>query len=231
MSRPFSLSALLLAVLMLAAPAFAAGNKWTQRVAAGQDVWATVQTSQGDFTLRLFSKDAPKTVASFVGLATGQKEWTNPETGKPTKKPLYEGVTFHRVIPGFMIQGGDPTGTGAGSVGFNVPDEFHNGHTFDKPGMAAMANVGRPDTNSSQFFVTVAPTQYLNDRHTIFGEVVQGYDVVEKISKVPTSRGNRPEEPVVIRKVVLSDRAPGAKAPPAKAAPAKGKGASAAHKP
>jgi peptidyl-prolyl cis-trans isomerase A (cyclophilin A) len=220
MLRPLALSALLLAASLAAAqppaaPAAKGSGKWTQRVTAGKDVWATLQTSEGDIVVRLFSRAAPQTVASFVGVASGEKEWRHPVTGEVSRKPLYEGVLFHRVIPGFMIQGGDPAGTGSGNPGYFVPDEFNNGHTYDRPGLLGMANVGQPNTNGSQFFITVAPTPHLTNRHTIFGEVVSGYETVEKISQVPTARGNRPVTPVTLQKVILSDKAPKAKAAPA----------------
>ncbi|ATB45624.1 peptidylprolyl isomerase [Corallococcus macrosporus] len=191
-----------------APPAEAASGEWTQKVQAGQDLYATLETNQGAVTVRLFSKDAPKTVANFVGLATGEKAWTDPKTGQRVEgKPLYDGVIFHRVIPGFMIQGGDPTGTGRGDPGYRFEDEFQSGRTFNKPGLLAMANAG-PGTNGSQFFITTSTPNYLNNRHTIFGEVVSGYDVVEKISNVPRDGRDRPQEPVVIQKIVMSDQAP-----------------------
>jgi peptidyl-prolyl cis-trans isomerase A (cyclophilin A) len=223
MLRPLLTTVLLLAASVAAAqpPASTAPQgKWTRHVAAGKDVWATVKTSQGEFVLRLFSKAAPLTVTSFVAVASGEKEWRHPVSGAVSRKPLYEGVIFHRVIPGFMIQGGDPAGTGSGNPGYYVPDEFNNGYSYDRPGLVGMANAG-PNTNGSQFFITVGPAPHLTNRHTIFGEVVAGYDVVEKISKVETARGNRPVEPVTIQKVVLSDKAPKA---------AKGQGAAAAAK-
>ncbi|MFP2928955.1 peptidylprolyl isomerase [Pyxidicoccus sp. 3LG] len=186
----------------------AASGEWTKKVQAGQDVYATLNTNQGAIVVRLFSKDAPKTVANFVGLATTEKPWTDPNSSKRiTDRPLYQGVVFHRVIPGFMIQGGDPTGTGRGDPGYRFEDEFQSGRTFDKPGLLAMANAG-PGTNGSQFFITTSTPDYLNNRHTIFGEVVQGYDVVEKISNVPRDRADRPLQPVVIEKISLSDQAP-----------------------
>ncbi|WP_410477972.1 peptidylprolyl isomerase [Myxococcus sp. MxC21-1] len=158
--------------------------------------------------MRLFSKDAPKTVANFVGLATGEKAWTDPKTGQRVEgKPLYDGVIFHRVIPGFMIQGGDPTGTGRGDPGYRFEDEFQSGRTFNKKGLLAMANAG-PGTNGSQFFITTSTPDYLNNRHTIFGEVVSGYDVVEKISNVQRDPRDKPLEPVVIQKIAMSDQAP-----------------------
>ncbi|WP_426749194.1 peptidylprolyl isomerase [Myxococcus sp. Y35] len=191
-----------------APPAEAASGEWTQKVQAGQDVYATLETNQGAIVVRLFSKDAPKTVANFVGLATGEKAWTDPKTGQRVEgKPLYDGVIFHRVIPGFMIQGGDPTGTGRGDPGYRFEDEFQSGRTFDKPGLLAMANAG-PGTNGSQFFITTSTPNYLNNRHTIFGEVVSGYDVVEKISNVKRDARDKPLEPVVIQKIAMSDQAP-----------------------
>jgi peptidyl-prolyl cis-trans isomerase A (cyclophilin A) len=186
----------------------AASGEWTKKVQAGQEVYATLKTNQGDITVRLFSKDAPKTVANFVGLATGEKPWTDPNSGqRVTGKPLYDGVIFHRVIPGFMIQGGDPTGTGRGDPGYRFEDEFQSGRTFNKPGLLAMANAG-PGTNGSQFFITTSTPDYLNNRHTIFGEVVKGYEVVEKISNVQRDTRDRPQTPVVINTIAMSDQAP-----------------------
>ncbi|WP_246357835.1 peptidylprolyl isomerase, partial [Pyxidicoccus fallax] len=186
----------------------AATGEWTKKVQAGQEVYATLNTNQGDIVVRLFSKDAPKTVANFVGLATGEKSWKDPRTNEQVQgRPLYEGVIFHRVIPGFMIQGGDPTGTGRGDPGYRFEDEFQSGRTFNKPGLLAMANAG-PGTNGSQFFITTSSPGYLNNRHTIFGEVVQGYEVVEKISNVERDRADRPLQQVVIQKVTMSDAAP-----------------------
>ncbi|WP_304608593.1 peptidylprolyl isomerase [Hyalangium versicolor] len=173
----------------------------------GKDLWATFETSEGTIVVKLFSKDAPKTVANFVGLASGQKEWKDPATLQTIKRPLYDGTVFHRVIPNFMIQGGDPLGKGIGGPGYSFEDEFQSGRTFEKPGILAMANRG-PATNGSQFFITVAPTPWLNNRHTIFGETVKGYDVVEKISKVPTAAANAPKTPVVVKKVTISDKQP-----------------------
>ncbi|MCP3104606.1 peptidylprolyl isomerase, partial [Myxococcus sp. K15C18031901] len=182
-----------------------ATGEWTKKAVAGQDLLATLETNQGPITVRLFAKDAPKTVANFVGLATGEKPWTDPRSGeRVTGKPLYDGVVFHRVIPNFMIQGGDPTGTGRGDPGYRFEDEFQSGRTFNKVGLLAMANAGR-NTNGSQFFITTSTPEYLNNKHTIFGEVVKGYDVVEKISNVQTDPSDRPVSPVVIQKIVLAD--------------------------
>jgi peptidyl-prolyl cis-trans isomerase A (cyclophilin A) len=186
----------------------ASAKGFQKKALEGQDLWATLQTNQGAIVVKLFSKDAPKTVANFVGLASGEQPWLNPKTGaREEGKPLYDGVIFHRVIPEFMIQGGDPTGTGRGDPGYRFEDEFKSGRGFDKKGLLAMANAG-PGTNGSQFFITVATPSYLNGRHTIFGEVVQGYDVVEKIAAVPRNRQDRPDADVVIQHVAVSDTQP-----------------------
>jgi peptidyl-prolyl cis-trans isomerase A (cyclophilin A) len=156
----------------------------------------------GNIVCRLFEKDAPKTVQNFVALATGRKAWTDPATGTTKHTPLYSGTTFHRVIPDFMIQGGDPAGNGTGSPGYQFEDEFNGDHVFDKPGLLAMANSG-PNTNGSQFFITVAPTPWLNGKHTIFGEVVSGQDVVDAISKVPRNAEDKPLTPVKIVRIAI----------------------------
>jgi peptidyl-prolyl cis-trans isomerase A (cyclophilin A) len=183
------------------------GGKWMKMALEGKELYATLKTSEGDIVVRLFSKDAPKTVANFVGLATGEKEWTDPKTGQKSKKPLYDGTIFHRVIPNFMIQAGDPLGTGTGDPGYRFEDEFQSGRKFEKVGLLAMANAGR-NTNGSQFFITVANTPHLNNRHTIFGEVITGYEVAKKISEVPRGANDRPNKAVVLEKVVVSDKAP-----------------------
>jgi peptidyl-prolyl cis-trans isomerase A (cyclophilin A) len=190
-------------------PTAAGGGKWMKMALEGKELYATLKTSEGDIVVRLFSKDAPKTVANFVGLATGEKEWTDPKTGQKTQKPLYEGTIFHRVIPNFMIQGGDPLGTGMGDPGYRFEDEFQSGRKFEKEGLLAMANAGR-NTNGSQFFITVANTPHLNNRHTIFGEVISGYEVAKKISEVPKGPSDRPNKEVVLQRVVVSDKAPAA---------------------
>ncbi|MCL2490006.1 MAG: peptidylprolyl isomerase [Propionibacteriaceae bacterium] len=166
-------------------------------------VKATLHTNLGDIVLRLFDDEAPKTVANFVGLATGTKEFTN-ESGAKTTGPFYDGVIFHRVIPGFMIQGGDPTGTGRGGPGYQFGDEIFPGRGFDKPYILAMANAG-PGTNGSQFFITVAATPGLNRKHTIFGEVDDeaSAKVVDKIAAVKTGRADRPMQDVVINSVTV----------------------------
>jgi peptidyl-prolyl cis-trans isomerase A (cyclophilin A) len=176
---------------------------------AGKDLYATFDTTQGKVVVKLFPKDAPKTVENFVGLATGEKEWTHPQTSeKRTGTPLYDGTVFHRCIPQFMVQGGDPLGRGTGGPGYRFEDEFKSGRRFDKPGLLAMANSG-PNTNGSQFFITVVPTPHLNNRHTIFGEVVQGYEVVDRIAnELPKDRNDRPTTEVRINKLTISTTAP-----------------------
>jgi len=167
---------------------------------------ATLHTNHGDIVLNLFGDHAPKTVANFVGLASGTKEYTDPKTQKMTTGKFYDGLTFHRVMDGFMIQGGCPLGDGTGSPGYSFADEFHPELIFNKPYLLAMANAG-PGTNGSQFFITVGPTPHLNRRHTIFGEVADqsSRDVVDKIAKVRTGRADRPVDPVVINSVDISE--------------------------
>jgi peptidyl-prolyl cis-trans isomerase A (cyclophilin A) len=162
---------------------------------------AVIHTTSGDITVKLFDDKAPETVKNFIDLAKGTKEWTDPKTGKKVKgKPLYNGTIFHRVIPNFMVQGGDPLGNGMGGPGYQFKDEFAPGLQFDKPGILAMANAG-PGTNGSQFFITVAPTPWLNQRHTIFGEVTKGMDVVTKIVTAPRGPNDMPNSPVKIKKI------------------------------
>ncbi len=163
---------------------------------------ATLQTNQGRIVLRLFPDHAPKTVRNFVELAEGGREWTDPRTRAKTKDKLYDGTVFHRVIAGFMVQGGDPLGTGTGGPGYRFADEIHPDLRFDKPYLLAMANAG-PGTNGSQFFITVAPTPWLNGKHTIFGEVIGGADVVDEISRVQTVPGDRPVTDVVLQSVTI----------------------------
>jgi peptidyl-prolyl cis-trans isomerase A (cyclophilin A) len=167
---------------------------------------ATLHTNHGDIVLNLFGDHAPKTVANFVGLASGTKEYADPGSGKKTTGKFYDGLTFHRVMDGFMIQGGCPLGDGTGSPGYSFGDEFHPDLIFNKPYLLAMANAG-PGTNGSQFFITVGPTPHLNRRHTIFGEVADqsSRDVVDKIAKVRTGRADRPVDPVVINSVDISE--------------------------
>jgi peptidyl-prolyl cis-trans isomerase A (cyclophilin A) len=173
------------------------------------DLYATLHTSQGDLVVRLFEKQAPNTVANFVGLARGTKEWREPDSGKWVKRPLYKGVLCHRVIPNFMIQCGDPSGTGRGGPGYTFDDEFDPSLKHDKPGMLSMANRGA-GTNGSQFFVTEAPAPHLDGHHAIFGEVVKNVDLISKITRVKTDAGNKPVEDVVIKSIDIfrSERTP-----------------------
>jgi peptidyl-prolyl cis-trans isomerase A (cyclophilin A) len=156
----------------------------------------------GKIVCKLFGVEAPKTVDNFIGLAEGTKEFIDPITGKNMKKPFYDGLVFHRVIPNFMIQGGDPTGTGRGGPGYRFEDEFHHLLHFDKPGKLAIANSG-PNTNGSQFFITTAPTPWLDGRHSIFGQVVEGQDVLEKISNAEKDARDRPLKDIVIKKLTI----------------------------
>ena len=166
---------------------------------------ATLHTNHGDIVIELFPNHAPETVANFVGLATGEKQWTDPRTGAKSNEKLYDGTVFHRVIANFMIQGGDPLGQGFGGPGYKFKDEFHPELNFDRPYLLAMANSG-PGTNGSQFFITVAPTEWLNRKHTIFGEVKDAASqaVVDKISNVRTGAQDRPVEAVTINSVTIA---------------------------
>lgn len=164
---------------------------------------AVFHTSVGTITVQLFPEQAPKTVANFVGLATGTKAWKDPATGQMTEgKPLYTGTIFHRVIPKFMLQGGDPLGKGTGGPGYRFEDECDNDLSFDKPGYLAMANAG-PNTNGSQFFITVVPCPWLDGKHTIFGVVTAGQDIVDKITKVERDHMDRPRTPITLEKVEI----------------------------
>ncbi|PHX60658.1 MAG: peptidyl-prolyl cis-trans isomerase [Actinobacteria bacterium] len=166
---------------------------------------ATLHTSMGDINVNLFPDQAPKTVRNFTGLADGTGEWTDPKTRAKSTAPLYDGTIFHRVIPGFMLQGGDPLGTGTGGPGYNFADEPHPELVFDKPYLLAMANAG-PNTNGSQFFITVAPTAWLNFKHTIFGEVADqlSREVVDAIGAVETGSQDRPKADVVISSITIN---------------------------
>ena len=166
--------------------------------------YATLHTNHGDIRIELFPNHAPKTVKNFVGLADGSQEWKDPKTGQKQNTPLYNGVVFHRVISGFMIQGGDPLGTGTGGPGYQFGDEFHPELSFDKPYLLAMANAG-PGTNGSQFFVTVGATPWLNRKHTIFGEVADAESraVVDAIAAVPVGAMDRPKDAVVIESITV----------------------------
>ncbi len=167
---------------------------------------ATLHTSAGDITVDLFGNHAPKTVANFVELATGAKEWTDPRTGKKTTANLYDGTVFHRVIDNFMIQGGDPLGRGTGGPGYNFGDEFHPELSFDRPYLLAMANAG-PGTNGSQFFITTTKTPHLNRKHTIFGEVADADSraVVDAIGKTRTGAQDRPVSDITINSVTIAE--------------------------
>jgi peptidyl-prolyl cis-trans isomerase A (cyclophilin A) len=165
--------------------------------------YAIFNTSEGAIVCRLFDKDAPKTVQNFIDLADGKRQWTHPTSRKKSNDRLYDGTIFHRVIPEFMIQGGDPAGSGMGGPGYQFEDETKGSpHKFDRPGKLAMANAG-PDTNGSQFFITLAPTQWLTGKHTIFGEVVEGQNVADKIVALPRNRQDRPNKDVVVQSVVI----------------------------
>jgi peptidyl-prolyl cis-trans isomerase A (cyclophilin A) len=165
--------------------------------------YAVFNTTEGKITIQLFEADAPVTVKKFIELAEGAREWTHPLTHAKSTSKLYDGTIFHRVIPDFMIQGGDPAGSGMGGPGYKFQDETKGSrHSFDKPGKLAMANSG-PNTNGSQFFITVAPTPWLTGKHTIFGEVVEGQDVVVKISKVARNAQDKPHKPVVLESVTI----------------------------
>jgi peptidyl-prolyl cis-trans isomerase A (cyclophilin A) len=165
---------------------------------------ATLQTNHGDIVVELFEERAPNTVGNFIGLATGSKEWTDPESGDTvTNEPLYEDVIFHRIIDDFMIQGGDPTGTGRGGPGYQFDDEFHDELTHDSAGVLSMANSG-PNTNGSQFFITLDATPHLDGKHSVFGQVVEGMDVVEEIGSVRTDRKDKPRDKVVLETVDVS---------------------------
>ena len=169
-------------------------------MARASGTYAVFETSQGNIVARLLDKEAPKTVANFVGLAEGSKEFVNETTGQKEKRPFYDGLVFHRVIPNFMIQGGCPQGSGMGGPGYKFGDEFHPSLKHSKPGKLSMANAG-PGTNGSQFFITVAATPWLDNKHTIFGEVVEGQDIADKISKLPRDANDRPRTPVLMNKV------------------------------
>jgi peptidyl-prolyl cis-trans isomerase A (cyclophilin A) len=167
-------------------------------------LYAVISTSMGDIVCRLYEKEAPKTVANFRGLATGTKPWTDPSTGKTRHAPLYSGTTFHRVIPGFMIQGGDPLGTGEGDPGYKFDDEIPPNRDFAKAGVLAMANAG-PNTNGCQFFITVAPAPHLNGNYSIFGEVVSGQEVADAIAQVPRDAQDKPLTPVKILRISIRE--------------------------
>jgi peptidyl-prolyl cis-trans isomerase A (cyclophilin A) len=166
-------------------------------------LYAHFTTSEGSFAVQLFDDLAPKTVANFTGLAEGTVEWTDPRTSKKNKAPYYNGTVFHRVIEGFMIQGGDPLGQGTGGPGYKFADEFHPKARHSKAGILSMANSG-PNTNGGQFFITLAETSWLDNKHSVFGEVTSGMDVVKKIGSTQTSKpGDRPLKPIAITSVTI----------------------------
>jgi peptidyl-prolyl cis-trans isomerase A (cyclophilin A) len=168
-----------------------------------QGTYAIFDTSEGKIVCRIFEKDAPVTTKNFLDLAEGKRDWKDSVSGKGGSGPLYSGTIFHRVIPDFMIQGGDPSGTGMGGPGYKFQDETKGSpHSFDKKGKLAMANAG-PNTNGSQFFITVAPTDWLTGKHTIFGEVVEGMDIVDKIANAPRNRQDRPNKDVVVQSIAI----------------------------
>ena len=165
-------------------------------------VYADFVTNEGNFTIRLFDKEVPNTVENFVGLAEGSKEWIDPRTNQKSKEPYYNGLIFHRVIDGFMIQGGDPLGKGYGGPGYKFADEFHPNLRHSKAGILSMANAG-PNTNGGQFFITLGPTPHLDNRHSVFGEVESGMDVVRKIGSTKTGAQDRPVNDIVIESVTI----------------------------
>jgi len=177
---------------------------------AAPSKYAALKTSKGTITVRLFADAAPNTVQNFIDLAAGKKPWKDPRDGRMKTAPLYNGVVFHRVIPGFMVQTGDPLGNGEGEIGFEIPDEIRPELRYDRPGLVGMANHG-PNTGASQFFITAGPAPDLNGRHTMFGEVVDGLKTVKAISEVPRNvefEANRPLEPVVLESVTITDKPP-----------------------
>ncbi|WP_435359128.1 peptidylprolyl isomerase [Haloarchaeobius sp. DFWS5] len=169
------------------------------------DLTATIHTNRGDIEVELYDERVPNTVDNFVGLATGEKQWSDPESGETIEgEPLYEDVIFHRVIEGFMIQGGDPTGTGRGGPGYQFDDEFHDDLGHDGAGVLSMANAG-PNTNGSQFFITLDATPHLDGKHSVFGKVIDGMDVVEEIGNLPTDARDKPTKDVVIESIEVHD--------------------------
>jgi peptidyl-prolyl cis-trans isomerase A (cyclophilin A) len=191
----------LVAIAGLIAALCCAGE--TQAQVKKGPVYATLKTSMGDIVILLFEDKAPKTVANFIELATGTKEWTDPKTKEKVKRPLYNGTIFHRVIPGFMIQGGDPLGNGTGGPGYRFEDEFHSDLKHSKAGILSMANAG-PNTNGSQFFITFKATPWLDGRHSVFGEVVKGKNVVDAIGNAPRDFRDRPVKDIVLQEVIIS---------------------------
>jgi peptidyl-prolyl cis-trans isomerase A (cyclophilin A) len=170
----------------------------------GKDMKAIFETSMGQFKVKLFAAETPKTVDNFVGLAEGTKEFTDPKSGKKVKRPYYDGIKFHRIIPGFMVQTGDPLGNGSGGPGYTIPDEIHPELKHSKAGILSMAKTRMPNSGGSQFFITVGPTPHLDGVHSVFGEVIEGYSVIEAMSKVRTNPSNdAPLEDVVIKSIKI----------------------------
>ncbi len=192
--------------LMLAAAAFIVAL-WCSGDTQGQEkitpVYATLKTTMGDIVIQLYEDKAPKTVGNFIGLATGAKEWFDPKSKEKIKRPLYNGTIFHRVIPGFMIQGGDPLGIGVGGPGFRFEDEFHPDLKHSKAGILSMANSG-PNTNGSQFFITHKATPWLDGRHSVFGEVVKGQEVIDAIGNAPRDSRDRPLKEITLKEVIIT---------------------------
>jgi peptidyl-prolyl cis-trans isomerase A (cyclophilin A) len=183
------------------APPAAADSSKPSAAKHGPGVYAHITTNHGMMVARLFDKEVPRTVENFVGLAEGKKQWRNPRTNSMVRRPYYNNLTFHRIIPGFMIQGGDPEGTGMGGPGYRFDDEFHPKLRHSKAGILSMANAG-PNTNGGQFFITLGPTPHLDNRHSVFGELVEGMDTLKEIGSVPTKKpGDMPIDPVVIKSV------------------------------
>lgn len=179
----------------------------TEGKAKGAKMYATIDTTMGVIVCELYADKTPLTVKNFVGLAKGGQPWMDPKTDEIVKTPLYNGTIFHRVIPNFMIQGGDPEGNGTGGPGYQFEDEFVKDLKFDKVGRLAMANSG-PGTNGSQFFITVAKAPWLNNLHTIFGQVIKGQDVVDSIANAPRGVNDRPDKDIVINSLTISDKKP-----------------------
>ena len=202
---------ILMSVAALGSPAQTASQKPAVPIVTPPrepGLYVRIETSMGSITARLYEKEAPVTVKSFRDLAEGRKPFKDPKTGQMVRRPLYNGVAIHRVIPGFMIQMGDPAGTGAFDPGFTVPDEFDPALRFDRPGRLGMANTGDKNSGNCQFFITEVPAPHLNNLHTIFGQVVEGQEVVQKIAGVPRDANNRPRTPVTITRMVFQREGP-----------------------
>jgi len=194
----------ILTLTAVAAEGLPAGRQGKKKM---EKQFAALDTSMGKIVCELYPEVAPLTVKNFVGLAKGEQPWQDPKSKDIVKKPLYSGTIFHRVIPNFMIQGGDPLGNGTGGPGYKFEDEFSDKVLFDKAGRLAMANSG-PATNGSQFFITVAPTPWLNGRHTIFGQVIKGQEIVDKIANAPRGANDRPNQDIILKSVTVSSKKP-----------------------